>query len=88
MRFGFPDRLRVDDRGRFFRLGGIDQQRDAGDDEGDGEDLAHVQEHRLLELHLRLLDEFDQEAHAEAAEQEEAEDRTVGRRKLHRAEAR
>ena len=64
-------------RGRFFCLGGIDEQADACDDEGDGEQLAHVQEHRLLELDLRLLDEFDQEAAAEAAQQEEAEEESA-----------
>ena len=35
---------------------------DADDDEGDAEQLSHVERHALLEGHLLLLEELDEEA--------------------------
>jgi len=58
---------------------GIDQKADASDDEGDGKNLTHVEGHAGLEVHLVLLDELNQEAHAKAAKQEDAkEEAAVG----------
>ena len=48
----------------------VDQEADAEKNERNAEPLAHVEYHVLLEADLRLLDEFDEEAHAEASDEE------------------
>ena len=62
---------------RALAPGGINQNRDTSDDKGDGKQLTHIEGHSLLELNLRLLDEFDKEPHTEAAQQEGAEEETA-----------
>ena len=46
----------------------------AGKDEGDGQELSHVQRHAGLEVDLVVLDELDDKAEAEEEDQEDAED--------------
>ena len=74
-RFGF------DCPGRFLFDRRIDQQRNAGDDEGDGEKLALIQadgvEHLVFEIDLGLFDELDEETHSEAADKEEPEEESA-----------
>ena len=41
---------------------GVNYHHDAGDDERHAEPLAHVKEHGGLEIHLVVLDVFDEEA--------------------------
>ena len=62
----------MDRPGRDFLHEGVHDESDAQQDERDGQELAHVQGHGLLERHLRLLDELDEEAGAEAHRQEDA----------------
>ena len=54
---------------------GVDQETDAQEDERDAQDLAHVQRHALFEGDLRFLDELDEETHAEADDEEDADER-------------
>ena len=42
-----------------------DHKDDACDDEGEAEELSHVESHAFLEVHLLFLDEFDEEAEGE-----------------------
>jgi len=42
--------------------------------EWEAEKLTHVECHGLLEAHLRLLDEFDEESHSKEDDEEESED--------------
>ena len=48
----------------------------AGDDEGDAEELAHIEEHALFEVFLDVLDELDEEAAAEDKGEEGAKEET------------
>ena len=52
----------------------IHQDDDARHYERDREELAHVEDHSLLESNLRFLDEFDDEPHSEASDQEKSEE--------------
>ena len=62
--------LRMDYHSRLFLYMAVNQEADAEKDERNAEPLAHIQNHILLESDLRLLDEFYQEAHSEAADEE------------------
>ena len=62
--------LRMHDHRRLLLHIGIDKEADAEKDERNTEQLSHVKDHILLEADLRLLDEFDKEAHAEASDEE------------------
>jgi hypothetical protein len=42
--------------------------------ERNAEELSHVQNHILLEANLRFLDELDEETHAEASDEEGADE--------------
>ena len=56
-------RLYFCERGRrLFVMKGVNYHHDAGDDERHAEPLAHVKEHGGLEIHLVVLDVFDEEA--------------------------
>ena len=46
----------------------------AGKDERDAQQLAHIERHACLKVHLVVLDEFDEEAQGEECYQEDAED--------------
>ena len=46
---------------------------DAGEDEGDGQELSHIQGHAGLEVDLDVLDEFHNKADTEQADHEDAE---------------
>ena len=59
---------------RLLLLPCIDKEAYSKDDERDAEDLTHVEQHGFLELHLRLLDEFDDESHSEAHNEEYADE--------------
>ena len=59
---------------RCFDDEGPDEQEDSRDDERYRQQLTHIQCHSLFEADLRFLDEFDQEAHSEAAYEEESEE--------------
>ena len=50
------------------------QKQDAGQDERQAQPLSHVENHAGLEVRLVLLDELDQEPHAEKDDEEDAED--------------
>ena len=56
--------LRVYSSCRHLADKGIYKESDTRQNKRDAENLSHVQSHRLLESHLRFLDEFYQEAHA------------------------
>ena len=56
--------------GRKLADGRIDEETDTEKDEWDAEPLPHVEKHILLELHLRVLDELDEEAGTETADEE------------------
>ena len=58
------------DSRRLFSYICIDQESDAEKNERDAEPLTHVQNHIMLETHLRFLDELDEEAHAETSDEE------------------
>ena len=62
--------LRMDYHSRLFLYMAVNQEADAEKDERNAEPLAHIQNHILLESDLRLLDEFYQEAHSEASDEE------------------
>lgn len=53
----------------FVQTSGADERAnhksDASDDEGQAEELSHVERHAFLEVHLFFLDEFDEEAEGE-----------------------
>ena len=49
----------------------------ADEDEGDAEQLAHVERHRSLEGFLVLLDELDEEARREDEDEEDAEEESL-----------
>ena len=74
--FGRLDRLRLHSPGRNALGIGIYQDSDAGKNERYREELPHIEGHTLFEANLRLLDEFDEETHAEAADQERAEEKS------------
>ena len=57
---------------------GVNQNQDACYDKGNGENLSHIQSHILLETYLRLLDELDEEAHSETAQEEGPEKEAAG----------
>ena len=48
----------------------VHKETDAEKDERNTEPLSHIQYHILFEAHLRLLDEFDEETHAETSDEE------------------
>ena len=56
--------LRMDDHRRLLLYMGINKEGYTQDDERNAEKLSHVQDHILLESHLRLLDELYQETHS------------------------
>lgn len=56
---------RMDNHCRLILVFGIHQQEYADEYEWDTQKLAHIEQHILLESHLRLLDELYQETHAE-----------------------
>ena len=62
--------LRMDYHSRLFLYMAVNQEADAEKDERNAEPLSHIQNHILLESDLRLLDEFYQEAHSEASDEE------------------
>ena len=57
--------------GNLFGVG-PDEEAYAKEDEGDGEDLTHVQYHVLFKGNLGVLDELDEDAAAEAHYHEDA----------------
>lgn len=74
-------------RGRFFTIGlrhdgfcrlfsdkRINQESDADKDERNAENLSHIENHIVLECHLRFLDEFYEESHAETYDEEYADE--------------
>ena len=61
-RMHYPSRLLLDVT--------VDKETYAQKHERDAEPLSHVQDHILLESHLRLLDELDEETHSEASDEE------------------
>ena len=62
---------------RCFDDEGPDEQEDSRDDERYRQQLTHIQCHSLFEADLRFLDKFDQEAHSEAAYEEESEEESA-----------
>ena len=62
--------LRMDDHRRLLLYMGINKEGYTQDDERNAEKLSHIQDHVLLESYLRLLDELDEEAHAETPDEE------------------
>ena len=69
--------LRMDYHSRLFLYMAVNQEADAEKDERNAEPLAHIQNHILLESDLRLLDEFNQETHAEAADEEGSDEESA-----------
>ena len=61
--------LRMDNHCRLFPDMCINEEADAQKDERYAEPLSHIKNHVLLEADLRLLDELDEEAHTEAADE-------------------
>lgn len=56
---------------------GVHQEADAEKDEGNAEELTHIQGHIGLKFHLVVLDEFDEEAGTEAHGEEDAHKRAA-----------
>jgi hypothetical protein len=56
---------------------GVDQHGDTREDEWDTKPLSHVEYHIVLESHLRLLDELDEETHSEASDEECADEESA-----------
>ena len=67
-----PGFFRMDNSGRLFAHEGIYQKYHTCKNERDAQDLSHIQGHRFLKSHLRLLDEFYQETHAKEYDKEDA----------------
>jgi hypothetical protein len=47
---------------------------ETGDDKGQAEELTHVERHAGFEVHLVVLDKFDEETHAKQGNEPPAED--------------
>ena len=60
----------MDNGCRLLSDAAVHQEGHSDQDERDTETLSHIQNHILLETDLRLLDELDEEAHSEAADEE------------------
>ena len=65
--------VRTHDCRRLFPNECIDKETDAYEDERNAQTLPHVEDHIVLERNLRLLDEFYQESHSEADDEEYAD---------------
>ena len=67
----------MDSTGRKLADSGIDKEADAQKYERYAEPLPHVEEHVLLELNLRILDELDEETGAEAADEKPSDEKAT-----------
>ena len=61
--------FRTHDPGRLLSDVAVDKESYAQEHERDAEQLTHVQDHVLLESHLRFLDELYEETHSEASDE-------------------
>ena len=62
--------LRMHDHGRLLLYMAVHEESYSEEYERNAEPLSHVEDHVLLEHHLRLLDELDEEAHTETSDEE------------------
>ena len=60
----------MDRHGRQFLLIRPDEAADPDEHERDTQELAHIEDHVLLERHLRVLHELDEDAASEAHDEE------------------
>ena len=60
--------------GRLLLNMAIDKESYSKKNERYAEQLSHVKDHVLLETHLRLLDELDEETHSETADEERSDE--------------
>jgi hypothetical protein len=55
----------------------VDKEADTKENERYAEKLTHVEEHVLLESHLRFLDELDEETAAETSDEEGSDEESA-----------
>ena len=66
----------MNDGSRLFPDICINQESDTEKYKRDTQNLAHIEDHIVFESHLWLLDEFNDEPHAEAYDKEDADERS------------
>ena len=64
----------MDRPGRDLLFPGVPEEENAEQDEGDAQELSHVQGHALLETDLRLLDKLDQDPAPETDDHKDSQE--------------
>ena len=62
------------DGGRLLSDTTVHQEGDSDKNERNAEALSHIQDHIVLETHLRFLEELDEEAHTDTPDEEGADE--------------